>query len=98
MYLVPQPVMETEKVNPVRSPLDHISQAKSLVLYNDDVNTFEFVIETLVEVCEHDPEQAEQCAWIAHYKGKCAVKSGDSEQLEPYRSEMGSRGLTVAIE
>ncbi len=90
--------METEKVNPANAPLDSIIEGKSLVLYNDEVNTFEFVIDTLIEVCNHDPEQAEQCAWIAHYKGKCAVKSGDAEQLGPYCTEMGNRGLTVAIE
>ena len=49
---------------------------RTLILYNDDFNTFDFVVETLVEVCEHDFMQAENCAWIAHFKGKCAVKKG----------------------
>ena len=49
---------------------------KELILYNDDVNTFEFVIESLIEVCGHYPEQAEQCALVAHTKGKCVIKTG----------------------
>lgn len=69
----------------------------SLILYNDDVNTFDFVIETLIEVCEHDPMQAENCAWIAHYKGKCAVKKGTVNELKPCHKEMTNRMLTVEI-
>lgn len=71
---------------------------KNLVLYNDDVNTFDFVIQSLIEVCNHEPTQAEQCALIAHYTGKCAVKSGDYDEIKPPCDEMSLRGLTVAIE
>lgn len=73
------------------------SQEHELVLYNDDVNTFDWVIDTLVELCDHEPIQAEQCAFIVHFKGKCAVKSGDFETLEPIYKEMTNRSLTVEI-
>ncbi len=72
-------------------------EQKRLILYNDDVNTFDFVIETLVEVCEHDPFQAENCALIAHFKGKCPVKNGSFTELKPIYQEMSNRKLTVEI-
>jgi len=68
-----------------------------LVLFNDDVNTFDWVIETLIEVCDHELEQAEQCAYIVHYKGKCTVKSGDFETLEPLQRELSNRNLSAEI-
>lgn len=74
------------------------SPANQLILYNDDYNTFDFVIESLIEVCGHDPVTAEQCTMIVHYKGKCDVKSGSQEILLPLRNELDSRGLTAAIE
>ena len=54
-----------------------------IILYNDDVNTFDHVIQTLISVCEHTAQQAEQCAMIVHYNGKCTVKSGSYKELEP---------------
>jgi ATP-dependent Clp protease adaptor protein ClpS len=57
--------------------------SRHLILYNDDVNTFEFVIDTLVKICKHDRIQAEQCAYIVHYNGKCSIKEGDYSKLEP---------------
>lgn len=71
---------------------------KKLVLFNDDFNTFEYVIDSLIEVCEHDPMQAETCTWIAHFKGKCAVKKGDLTTLKKYYNEMTLRRLTVEIQ
>lgn len=68
-----------------------------IVLFNDEVNTFDWVIHCLIEVCEHSPEQAEQCAVITHYKGKCAVKSGSYAELEPRCSSLLERGLSVEI-
>ncbi|MBN2747198.1 MAG: ATP-dependent Clp protease adaptor ClpS [Bacteroidales bacterium] len=68
-----------------------------LVLFNDDFNTFDWVIESLVEVCKHDPLQAEQCAFIVHFKGKCTVKSADFDTLEPMHRELSNRNLTVDI-
>ncbi len=70
---------------------------KSLILYNDEVNTFDFVISTLIEVCEHEPLQAENCAWITHYRGKCNVKKGPLDDLKPRYNEMTNRMLTVEI-
>ncbi|MEI6576840.1 MAG: ATP-dependent Clp protease adaptor ClpS [Bacteroidota bacterium] len=75
-----------------------ISEGKELILHNDDVNSFDYVIETLMEVCLHEPLQAEQCALIAHYKGKCGVKSGALPEILPPAVEMERRGLTVTIE
>ncbi|XCI74928.1 MAG: ATP-dependent Clp protease adaptor ClpS [Flavobacteriales bacterium] len=68
-----------------------------ITIYNDDFNTFEFVIETLIEVCDHSPEQAEQCTWIIHFKGKCEVKSGTIEKLYPMYKELLYRGLTAEL-
>lgn len=70
---------------------------RSLVLYNDDVNTFEFVIETLVEVCGHDLLQAEQCTYIIHYSGKCEIKRGSFDDLKPLKEELINRTLSAVI-
>jgi ATP-dependent Clp protease adaptor protein ClpS len=70
----------------------------SLILHNDEVNTFDFVIESLIAVCDHTTEQAEQCTYLIHYKGKCDVKSGDFEFLRPMRHALADRGLTATIE
>jgi ATP-dependent Clp protease adaptor protein ClpS len=75
-----------------------LEENKSLILFNDDHNTFDFVIETLIDICGHDPIQAEQCAMIVHYKGKCPVKSGSFNELKPPFREMSNRDLTVAID
>lgn len=69
-----------------------------IVLYNDDVNTFDFVIESLIDVCDHEALQAEQCAMIVHYNGKCSVKKGTYEELEPRCSALLNRGLSAEIE
>ncbi len=90
--------MVKHKDSPSESPLHEFSLERGLILYNDDVNTFDFVIETLIEVCDHAPEQAEQCALIAHYKGKCNVRTGDYQEMKPMYDEMTLRGLTVSIE
>jgi len=70
----------------------------SLILHNDEVNSFDFVIESLIEVCEHTTEQAEQCTFLVHYKGKCDVKSGGFDFLRPMRHALSDRGLTATIE
>ena len=71
---------------------------KQLILFNDEVNTFEHVIDCLVSVCGHDAIQAEQCAVITHYKGKCSVKRGSFDDLHPMHSRLGENGLTVEIQ
>ena len=60
---------------------EEVVKQNEIVLFNDDVNTFDHVITTLIDVCEHTPEQAEQCSLIVHYKGKCTVKTGEYDDL-----------------
>lgn len=74
-----------------------VADPSDLVVFNDDVNTFEHVIHTLVRVCRHTPEQAEQCAYIIHYRGKCTVKSGTLEELRPMRDAICERGIDARI-
>jgi len=69
-----------------------------LTLHNDDVHTFDYVIETLMDVCEHDMVQAEQCAYIVHYKGKCDVKKGTPDHLQPMKSKLIDKGLLATID
>jgi ATP-dependent Clp protease adaptor protein ClpS len=71
---------------------------KALILYNDDFNTFDFVISCLVKVCGHDFLQAEQCAHLVHYKGKCVVKNGTFKELKPLCESLLEKGLTAKIE
>ena len=73
------------------------SRLHEIILYNDDINTFDHVIRTLIEVCEHTPEQAEQCSLIVHYKGKCSVKSGTYDELEPKCIRLHAAGLSAEI-
>ena len=77
--------------------LDQTDDVYKLVLHNDDVNTFDFVIECLIEICKHTPEQAEQCTLLVHYKGKCTVKTGSMDLLKPMHQKLLSRGLTSEI-
>lgn len=69
-----------------------------IVLFNDEVNTFDHVIDMLVAACDHTPVQAEQCSLIVHYKGKCNVKSGDYKDLEPRCTALLEAGLTAEIQ
>ncbi|MBM3165239.1 MAG: ATP-dependent Clp protease adaptor ClpS [Bacteroidetes bacterium] len=73
-------------------------QQSALILYNDDFNTFDHVINCLVKICKHSPEAAEQCAFIVHYHGKCAVKHGTYQDLEPRCTALLDQGLSAAIE
>lgn len=73
------------------------SRLYEIVLFNDDVNTFDWVITSLVEVCDHTLEQAEQCSVLVHYKGKCSVKSGEYDQLKSQCTELLNRGLSAEI-
>ena len=69
----------------------------NLVVFNDEVNTFDYVIETLIDVCAHTPEQAEQCTLLIHYKGKCTVKNGSWDELVPLRNEICRRGISAEV-
>ena len=68
-----------------------------IVLHNDDVNTFDHVIRCLIRICDHTAEQAEQCAYIVHYHGKCVVKSGPLEDLEPRCFLLLDAGLSAEL-
>ena len=70
----------------------------NLIIYNDDVNTFDHVIKCLVEICEHEAIQAEQCTMLIHYKGRCSVKRADYETLEPFCTALLDKGLSAKIE
>ena len=70
----------------------------NLIVWNDQVNTFDWVIESLVDVCEHSPEQAEQCALFIHYKGKYAVRSGSFDFLSPKAEALIDRGIQATID
>ncbi|MEA1875853.1 MAG: ATP-dependent Clp protease adaptor ClpS [Bacteroidota bacterium] len=73
-------------------------ELRIIILHNDDVNTFDHVIDSLIQVCRHDSIQAEQCAYITHHKGKCDVKSGSYSELSPIRLALLDRGLQVTID
>ncbi len=73
-------------------------EKKDLIVFNDDFNTFDHVIESLIKVCKHEVEQAEQCTWIIHFRGKCQVKRGDYETLEPMCTALLERGITAEIQ
>lgn len=74
-----------------------ITEQMELVVFNDDFNTFEHVIRTLIKVCKHTPEQAEQCTWLIHHKGRCTVKLGTFDFLKPYRDAICEEGIDAKI-
>jgi ATP-dependent Clp protease adaptor protein ClpS len=69
-----------------------------LILHNDEVHTFDFVINALIKVCELEPVQAEQCTYLVHYKGKCDVKKGGYKYLNPYKQALIEKGLQATID
>ncbi len=77
--------------------LEEEDEVYKLVLHNDDVHTFDYVIDSLIEICGHTLEQAEQCTILVHYKGKCTVKTGSMELLKPMHNKLLSRQLTSEI-
>ena len=84
-------LVETDVLTDVEEPC-------RLIMWNDEVNTFEWVIETLVDICGHAPEQAEQCAWLIHSKGKYAVKNGAYDDLKPLCDTITERGIGATVE
>lgn len=89
--------MKKQQTKPIDSTSELLAGRNELILFNDDVNSFDFVIESLVEVCDHDMTQAEQCALIAHFKGKCGIKSGTLTELTPMNNELNNRGLSTVL-
>ena len=77
--------------------LDQITDVFDLIVFNDEVNTFEHVINTLIRVCRHSNEQAEQCTLLIHYKGKCTVRNGSFEELRPLREAICESGIDAKI-
>jgi len=77
--------------------LEDVTDVKSLMVFNDDVNTFDHVINTLVKVCKHTAQQAEQCAMIIHYRGKCSVKKGQFEDLKPLKDAICEAGIDAKV-
>lgn len=71
---------------------------KSIVVYNDDHNSFDHVIKSFVQILKHGTAQAEQCAHLIHFKGKCGVKSGSHDELKPFKDALVDRGLSAVIE
>ncbi|MDC1218126.1 ATP-dependent Clp protease adaptor ClpS [Flavobacteriaceae bacterium] len=74
-----------------------IDNEHEIILYNDDVNTFDHVIECLITICSHSALQAEQCAYLVHYSGRCAVKSGSLDELVPMCSALLEEGLSAEV-
>jgi ATP-dependent Clp protease adaptor protein ClpS len=73
-------------------------EVRHLILHNDDVHTFDYVIVSLIDICHHDIHQAEQCAYIVHHNGKCDVKNGTYDMLHLMKDQLTSRGLNVTID
>lgn len=94
MQVFPKPEIEVLEV--VDEEIESI-RLWELVVFNDDINTFDHVIGTLIDICEHSPEQAEQCTIIIHYKGKCGVKSGEFDELASMRNAICGRGIQAEV-
>ena len=86
-----------EKILEKRAVKESVSLNNEIIIYNDDVNTFDHVIETLMRVCSHTSEQAEQCSLIIHYTGKCTVKTGPMKELIPQCTQLLEAGLSAEI-
>jgi ATP-dependent Clp protease adaptor protein ClpS len=89
--------MTKEKIQEDVDVLEQEVNQHEIILFNDDVNTFDFVIESLISVCKHTMEQAEQCTYLVHYKGKCAVKTGEYDELKPKCTQLLNLGLSAEI-
>lgn len=73
-------------------------ESRFLILHNDDIHTFDYVIESLVRICKMETVQAEQCTYLVHYKGKCDIKKGTAHYLKPLKEGLTDRGLSATIE
>ncbi|WP_338764849.1 ATP-dependent Clp protease adaptor ClpS [Bernardetia sp. ABR2-2B] len=86
---------ETEVLEEVETKEE---EGHRLIVFNDEVNTFDHVIDTLINVCEHSEAQAEQCTLIIHFKGKCSVKEGSWNDLVPMRNAICDRGISAEVD
>ena len=89
---------EQTKKEPIQNKSSEEQSERILVLHNDDYHSFDYVIEALMNICEHDSEQATQCTLITHYKGKCDVKKGSFTYLSPMKNALVARELTATID
>ena len=90
---------QTKKRDKNKENLDDESQNENfLILHNDDIHTFDFVIDSLINICDHGIEQATQCTYLIHYKGKCDVKKGSIAFLKPLKEKLINRGLRATID
>ena len=87
---------QEDELNEVLNDLED-QEPKSLIVFNDDYNTFDHVINTLVKICKHTLQQAEQCTWLIHYRGKCVVKTGNFRKLRPMRDGICDAGIDARI-
>ena len=89
--------MTKEKIQEELDTLEQVANQHEIILFNDDVHTFDYVIDSLITVCEHTLEQAEQCTFLVHYKGKCAVKTGELDELKSRCTQLLNLGLSAEI-
>lgn len=89
--------MPVKTLDITREKID-IHKPYQIILYNDPVNSFDHVINCLIEICKHTPQQAEQCAYIAHTTGKCSVKKGGEIEMIQMASKLGNEGLTTEVQ
>ena len=89
--------IKTEELEEV-AVLENVDSGAALILYNDEVNSFDHVIDCLMKYCKHTAEQAEQCSLIVHYRGKCNVKNGSAATLKPICEALCRKGLSASIE
>ncbi len=75
-----------------------VGDSRYLILHNDEIHTFDFVIDSLIEICEMETVQAEQCTYLVHYKGKCDIKKGALSFLKPFKQGLIDRGLNATID
>ena len=90
--------MTEVEFSPEVEAIEALVGERDLIVFNDDVNTFDHVIDSFIKICKHESVQAEQCAWIIHFNGKCQIKSGSYEELEPMCTALLDRGLSAEIQ
>ena len=83
---------------PLKDSNKETNRDNQLILYNDNIHTFEYVINTLIDVCNHSNIQAEQCTYLVHYNGKCAIKQGNKDSILNLKNILTERGLNATVE
>jgi len=91
-------IQASYKTDTATAILEKVVDISSLVVHNDEINTFDYVIASLMDICDMDITQAEQCTLLIHYKGKYGVRSGEREDLQPLKDAFIDRGIGATIE